>query len=145
LHIICIGSLGLLSRNCGPNAHLCGIFFQVQISTYFAPGGWAGDQGLDYIPNTASQLPVSAHLLPLPSTPTPLSPRLPNPAAGQNKHGGWDHGAAALGAEPGLSEVGGEGQLPSQGLGGRGAFWGYLGHWDEGLRLRGPQLDKSPG
>nr|XP_031325483.1 huntingtin-associated protein 1 isoform X1 [Camelus dromedarius] len=65
-------------------------------------------------------------------------------AAGQNKHGGRDRGAAAQGADPGLTEAGGgQGQPPSQGLGGRGAFWGHPGHWDEGLHQ--PQSDQSPG
>nr|KAF6415840.1 huntingtin associated protein 1 [Molossus molossus] len=62
-------------------------------------------------------------------------------AAGQNKHGGRDRGAAAQAADPGLSEAGGgQGQPPSHGLGGRGAFWGHPGHWD-----KGPQSDRSPG
>lgn len=39
-------------------------------------------------------------------------------ATGQNKHGGQDRGAAAQGANPGLSKAkagGGQGQLPSHG------------------------------
>ncbi|XP_036889381.1 huntingtin-associated protein 1 isoform X1 [Sturnira hondurensis] len=69
--------------------------------------------------------------------------RLPNPAAeaagGQNKHGGQDHGVAALGADQGLSKAeAGQGQPPSHGPEGSGAFCG------KGLHQQG-QSDKSPG
>ncbi|XP_014646085.1 PREDICTED: circumsporozoite protein-like [Ceratotherium simum simum] len=114
----------------------------------FSLWGWAGGLGC------SPTLRLSFLSLPAPfpysPPPPPPSPRLPNPAAvaaaGQNKHGGRDRGAAAGGAHPGLSEAGGgQGQPPSQGLGGRGAFWGHPGHWDEGLHQQGPQSDQSPG